>query len=128
MLSLIRSVLQFLGLKGDVQDVYPREDQREEVGTNGFVKADLAVVKKDDRIVMAVDYDFGDVPTWVEWDADVNQFSVAQNGGAVAHMASNVSTDNVRRLKDIGRLMFISNVGGAKNAHLIPFVVREKAA
>lgn len=127
MLSIVRKVLELVGLKGDVNDVYPEIKEESIVGTTGRVSAELAVVRRGGKVVMAVDYDFGDVPTWVELDVELRQFAVAQNGGAVAHMTSKMSVKDAHEIADIKRMMIISNVNGEKNAHMVPFVVREAA-
>lgn len=128
MWSLLRSLLSAFGLKGDVADVYPREDDVEKIGTDGVINAGIAVVRKGDRLVLAVDCDFGDMPTWVEFDADVSQFSIAQNSGAVAHLSSTISEGQADELKILKKLMLVSNMGEEKVAHHVPFVVRSAAA
>ena len=128
MWSFVRSILQTLGLKGEIEDVYPVDEERQQIGTDGKIDVDVAVVVKGEKLVMAIDCDLGDVPSWVEWDLSVDQFSIAQNSGSVVHISSKIAHERVEALKKIGKLMLVTSVGSEKVAHHIPFVVRDKAA
>lgn len=53
-------------------------------GFDGTLKADAAIAIEDNKIVLAVDYDFAEAPSYVEFDMKSRKISIVQATGDVA--------------------------------------------
>ena len=122
------SFLVLIGLRQEAEEHIPASEPvfSEDIpGTSGHITPQAVLVKLEKRIILSLDVDLGDMPSWIEWDKETNIFSLAQNGGAVAHFPSPVPKRLEMDLKETRSLMLISTVNGQRLSHLIPFVERD---
>ncbi|MCB1558007.1 MAG: hypothetical protein KDJ50_03675 [Alphaproteobacteria bacterium] len=95
------------------------------VGTNGPIVADMLVMKRDDRIVLAVDHEFTDIPEWVEWDVSRNTIGICQMGGAVAELKSVIPPEKIDMFRNAKNLALAIRFDGKDVVHGVYLVVRE---
>lgn len=94
-------------------------------GTTGLVEAPTLLLTEDDRIVLMVDYDFADFPSWVEWDMKARKLSVVQMGGAAAELALTMPLHQIGMIGEAKRLMLITGRHERRNGHYVSFIIRE---
>lgn len=95
-------------------------------GTTGLLEVPTLLLTEDDKIVLMVDYDFEDFPSWVEWDIKTRTLSVVQMGGAAAQLALTMPMQQLGALNDkTMRLMLITGRYERRNGHYVSFIVRE---
>lgn len=95
-------------------------------GTTGLLEVPTLLLTEDDKIVLMVDYDFADFPSWVEWDMQARTLSVVQMGGAAAQLALTMPMQQLGALNDrTMRLMLITGRYERRNGHYVSFIVRE---
>lgn len=95
-------------------------------GTTGLLEVPTLLLTEDDKIVLMVDYDFADFPSWVEWDMKARTLSVVQMGGAAAQLALTMPMQQLGALNDkTMRLMLITGRYERRNGHYVSFIVRE---
>lgn len=95
-------------------------------GTTGLLEVPTLLLTEDDKVVLMVDYDFADFPSWVEWDMQARTLSVVQMGGASAQLALTMPMQQLGALNDkTMRLMLITGRYERRNGHYVSFIVRE---
>lgn len=94
-------------------------------GTTGLVEAPTLLLTEDDKIVLMVDYDFADFPSWVEWDMKSRKLSIVQMGGAAAELALTMPLHQMGAIGTTKRLMLITGRYERRNGHYVSFIVRE---
>lgn len=95
-------------------------------GTTGLLEVPTLLLTEDDKVVLMVDYDFADFPSWVEWDMQARTLSVVQMGGASAQLALTMPMQQLGALNDkTMRLMLITGRHERRNGHYVSFIVRE---
>ena len=124
--SFSKHLLLLLGLK--------KEDEEPEIteseapvrieGTEGVIDADGIIGREKDKIALVIDFEFGDIPTWVEWDVDLKQISIAQNGGAVAILKTVLSEKEAKDFESTDNLLLCTNIGEERIVHTIPLLLR----
>lgn len=125
--ALFRPVFVFFGFQQE--DAHPHAEEQNDdpveiIGTEGLIEADGIIGKEKDKIALVIDFEFGDVPSWVEWDIDLKQISVAQNGGAVAILKTVLSEKEAQDFESTDHLLFCTNVGAERIVHNIPLILR----
>jgi hypothetical protein len=94
-------------------------------GTTGLVEAPTLLLTEDDKIVLMVDYDFADFPSWVEWDTKSRKLLIVQMGGAAAELALTMPLHQIGSIGTTKRLMLITGRYERRNGHYVSFIVRE---
>ncbi len=93
-------------------------------GTQGEIKADALMMKEDDKLVLVVDQELEDVPSWVEWDIATDKLLIVQTGGATAELNKLIPSEKREILEEVQRFMLVTNSGGERVAHYLPFLIR----
>ena len=119
------SLLLLFGIGGKKQATVAASSKSGPAGTDGDIASDAAVIVKEERIVLVVDQDFEDIPSWVEWDIGLNKLSVAQMGGSTAALNSLVPLDELDRFKQLDRILLIARYQGQRIVHYLTFLTRE---
>jgi len=124
--SFFRPFLILFGFsKEEAKVVSPVEPQEQEIeGTDGLIDANGVIAREDNKMALVIDYEFGDVPVWVEWDIDLKQISIAQNGGAVAILNTVLSEKEARDFENTDKLLLCTNIGQERIVHTIPLLLR----
>ncbi len=94
-------------------------------GTTGLVNAPTLWLHEDPHIVLLVDYDFQDFPSWVEWDRKARKLFVVQMGGDAAELALDVPANQNMPTGDVHRLMLVTGRQDRRNAHFVSFIIRD---
>ncbi len=68
--------------------------------------------------------DLGDVPSWIEYDTALGQFSIVQNGGSVAYLRLFLQNEDQIAVKDDSRILLVTKVQEQQVMHHLQFVVR----
>jgi hypothetical protein len=130
-MNLLASILAFIKRlfvrllhKPGTEETAPVEKERVH-GTTGLVHAPALWLHEDRNIVLLVDYDFEDFPSWVEWDRTTRKLFVVQMGGAAAELPLEVPANENMPARDIHRLLLVTGKHERRNAHFVSFIVRD---
>lgn len=93
-------------------------------GTTGRLDVPTLLLNEDSHMVLIVDYDFEDIPSWVEWDARMKKLSVVQMGGAAAELALGIPAGLNASFETMQRLMLVTGRFERRNGHYVSFIVR----
>ena len=119
---LLRNPFYKKGAGGEDDDTADDENETQEgIKT---IDVDGLFVKENDNLALVVDYEFDDVPSWVEWDTDKNEISIVQMGGDAAVLESKINPEDIEELRKSKRLYLVSNQNEEKISHYVTFVVR----
>jgi hypothetical protein len=102
----------------------PERPEKPLVGTNGPIEAEVLVMREENRVVMVVDYDFEDIPEWIEWDVGRGVIGIVQMGGAVAEVKSVIPPEKSAMFKETTHLVLATRFEGRRMMHSIYLVVR----
>jgi hypothetical protein len=119
--------MYLLGVRQKEEDIPPAPQVPEKplVGTNGPIDAEILVMRDGNRVVMVVDYDFQDIPEWVEWDVSRNVIGVVQMSGAVAEIKSVIPPEKSAMFRETSHLVLATRFEGRRMMHSIYLVVRD---
>lgn len=95
------------------------------VGTHGIIDVDVLMLKKDQQLVMVVDHEFLDIPSWVEWDKSRESVGIAQASGAVAEIKNAIPDKFKAELSGVNSLLLLTKFNGVKVAHTISLIVHD---
>ena len=96
----------------------------QQTGTNGAIKNDAMFVRHNGRTVLVVMIDLGDVPSWIEYDSALGQFSLVQSGGSVAYLELFLQHEDQEAVKQENRILLVTKVQEQQVMHHLQFVVR----
>ena len=124
--TMIRPVLVLFGLQKEEEEVaqIPEEKEVKIEGTQGLIEANGIIGRENDKIALVIDFEFGDIPSWVEWDVDLKQISIAQTGGAVAILNTRLSEKEAQDFESTDNLLLCTNIGKERIVHTIPLILR----
>jgi hypothetical protein len=122
-MSFINRILEFFGLKKPSKAHKQKTSQN--IGTEGLIEADAALVIKEDKAVLVVDQEFKDIPSWIEWDSSLNTISITQMGGATASLNTFIPPEAIVKLEEINRILLIARYHGRRVVHFLAFVARK---
>ena len=123
-LKKLLTCLKFLGDDSGAMPPVAPENTRTH-GTSGPVNAPTLWLHEDPHIVLLVDYDFEDFPSWVEWDRKAHKLFVVQMGGAAAELALDVPANENMSATGIHRLLLVTGRRERRNSHFVSFIVRD---
>lgn len=93
-------------------------------GTEGLINDAASFVRHNGRTVLVVMKDLGDMPSWIEYDASLGQFSIVQNGGSVAYLRLFLQNEDQDAVKQDDRILLVTKVQEQQVAHHLQFIVR----
>jgi hypothetical protein len=96
----------------------------QQTGTNGAIKNDAMFVRHNGRTVLVVMVDLGDVPSWIEYDTALGQFSIVQSGGFVAYLELFLQHEDQEAVKKESRILLVTKVQEQQVMHHLQLVVR----
>lgn len=89
---------------------------------NTRLNAEAAILFEDDRIVLTVEHDFKDMPSWVEGDIKTRNISVMMMGGGTVILDLPLPTGEIEKLENAKYLVFVTGTGPKKLMHNISFI------
>lgn len=93
-------------------------------GTDGPIQNNASFVRHNGRTILVVMVDLGDMPSWIEYDAALGQFSIVQNGGSVAYLNLFLQDEDQVAVKQDSRILMVTKVQEQQVMHHLQFVVR----
>jgi len=91
----------------------------------GKIKKEPLLAVEDGKLVMVVDHEFDDIPSWVEWDPDAQMVSIALMGGKTDEVRTVIKRDYLETLLAALKLLLVSGSENGKVMHYVPFLVRK---
>lgn len=85
----------------------------------------LAIAKRGDKVVFAVDLDMPDIPSWIEWDITINKMLLTYASGNTTTLPTKMKPDQKKDFEGIDRVMLVARMDGAEVAHFISFFIRK---
>ncbi len=90
----------------------------------GVIAAEPLVAFKDGFLVVAVEHVFGNVPSWVEWDAERCVLSFTQMNGDMDEASVFLAPAHLELLQVAQKLLLVSLEGENSVVHFLPFLAR----
>lgn len=129
-MNFLRKLLYKFGIGSESET--PREEgvkvKPEPESRVGKIDTEAVFAIKDGYLVVILDHHFGDVPSWMEWDAERKVASITQLGGDMDEVDADIKDEYVYALIDAKRVLLASNSNDKKIVHFIPFIARKQAA
>ncbi len=94
-------------------------------GPQIITNADAVFLHHNDNVVLVVDHEFKDVPSWVEWDTGQKKLAVAQMGGTITELATSIKDEDLAAYKARKKIHLVANYGGEKIIHQLSFILRD---
>ena len=98
-------------------------------GFAGELNVKSALVFEDDKIILAVEYDFEEAPLYIDFDLDNYHIQIVQQTGDVATLAQTTipaeEMDNIRKARSIA---LVSGIGQDKLLQVLKLRLRGQAA
>ena len=94
----------------------------------GKIDGEAIFATKDGYLVVVLDHQFSDVPSWMEWDAERKIVSITHLGGDMDEVHADIKDEYVYALIDAKRVLLASNQNDKKVVHFVPFLTRKKLA
>lgn len=129
MISFIKKIFTLIlyplnGKKGSKVAVSNAAEAKPVKGTEGLLDAPASFVRHNGRTILVVTKDLGDMPSWVEYDIDLRQFSIVQSGGSVAYLTLFLQDEDQTAVKEDNRILLVTKVQEQQIMHHLQFVVR----
>ncbi|GEM_PF-4321193 len=84
-------------------------------GFNGELQADSAVAFENDKIVLAIEYDFEEAPNHVEFDLSSQSINIVQATGDVATLARiNIPLEEKELIDRTNKIVLVTGAGEDK--------------
>jgi len=93
-------------------------------GIDGRLEAQAALLFEEGRIVLSVDHEFLDMPSWIEGDVQKRTLNIVQMGGAVATLDLLLPQAEVARMKKVSRIALVTKFGQENLLHYVSFILR----
>lgn len=98
------------------------EDQTEP--KRGKIDQEPVLGNKDGYLVMVVQHTFANIPSWVEWDKERKIVTITQMNGDMDEAALDLKEEHIDKLKDVQKLLLVSNDNEEKIMHYVQFLAR----
>ena len=105
--------------------VEPELKEEKLIGTHGRLSADTVLMIQNGHVVLVVDHDFLDIPSFVEWDKSRKSLGIAQMGGAVAEVKANLPREMNEPLSATRTIMLMTRYNGNDVAHKLNLMVHD---
>jgi len=91
-----------------------------------FNKIDVEPVLalKNDHLVMVMEYEFKNMPSWVEWDNDRQVVTIAHMNGDVDEAPLELDEEHITMLGEQKKVLLVSNDNTKKIMHAVKFIAR----
>ena len=94
-------------------------------GANGRIDAPTLLLEDNGQAVLIVEFDFRDIPSWVEWDRTWQKLSIAQMGGALAELPLGPEVIRASSIDRVKRLLLVTGTGESKISHFVSIIIRD---
>ena len=128
MLNFIKNIFIKLGfIKFDPE---PEETAREVVYEEftqpklNKIEKEPVLAQKDGHLVMVVDAQFNNVPSWVEWDGERSVVTITHMNGDIDEAPLEVKDEYITSLNENRKILLVSNDNEEKIMHYVQFLSR----
>lgn len=97
----------------------------EPVGFHGALDAEAAILFEDERVILSVEYDFTDMPIWVEGIEEGQIIRIAQASGDTADLKLTLPLLNKEELLKTKRIALITGKYTERILQYVRFTFRE---
>ncbi len=119
--------MKFFGKKEPPVKKRPKaEPVYEEYTQPKFNKIDIEPVLalKNDHLVMVLEYEFKNIPSWVEWDNDRQVVTIAHMNGDVDEAPLELNEEHITIIDEQKKVLLVSNDNANKIMHAVKFIAR----
>lgn len=88
------------------------------------IDAEPIMAMKDGHLIMVVQHQFSNIPSWVEWDNDRHVVTITQMNGDIDEAGLELKDEHLLMLKDLTKLLLVSNDNEGKMMHYVQFIAR----
>ena len=129
-MNFLRNLLYKIGIGSPPEE--PRKEAPAYVSQPkarfGKIDGEAIFAMKDGYLVVILDHQFDDVPSWIEWDAERKIVSITHLGGDMDEVSADIKEEHVDALIDAKRVLLASNQNDKKIVHFVPFLARKNVA
>lgn len=111
--------------KAPVKPVEPEGTYEPLQGTHGRLSSDVVLLIQNGHVVLVVDHEFDDIPSFIEWDRTRKSLGVAQMSGAVAEVKANLPPEMNGPLSSSRTILLMTRFNGNKVAHQLNLMVHD---
>ena len=112
---MLNGILDFFTTPANDETGPVMQDHSFSKGFNGDLNVDSAIAIEDDKIVLAVNYDFAEAPTHVEFDLNNRHIRITQMTGDVATLAQiTVPMDEKDLILKSNKIVLVTGTGEDK--------------
>ncbi len=124
--KILNGLLYLLGLRQKPQDHYVSVDQSGTENEPLRLKIDRQAVFawQEGHLVVIIDHQFNNIPSWAEWDASREVLSVTHMNGAMVEAPASLQAAHIGIVMAARKLLLVSNDQGEKIMHFLPFLGR----
>ncbi len=94
-------------------------------GFNGVLDVESALLFENNNAVLSVDYDFLDMPSWVEGNLETGALSVVQMGGDVATLKVELPKNAKENWQNLQQIILVTRFNTEKLMHHLSFVLQK---
>jgi len=94
-------------------------------GTTGFLDVPTLLLVENNQVVLIVDHEFKDIPSWVEWDRTWQKLSIVQMGGALAELALGPEILREAEIDKVRRLLLVTGPTENRLSHFVSIIIRD---
>ena len=106
-----------------VDDIKP--ENYEPVGFHGKLDAEAAILFEEERVILSIEYDFADMPIWIEGVEEGGIIRVGQASGDTADLSLALPLLSKKQLQSTKRIALITGKYSEKILQYIRFTFRE---
>ncbi len=86
------------------------------------IKSEPLLAIERGYLVLALDYAFEGLPSWVKWTPSDQIMTISQMNGDVAEVRIVIKQEYIDKLLATKKLLLVSNHGDEKISHYVPFL------
>lgn len=102
------------------------EDRAEEIEARVHkIEKEAIFALENNELVVIVDHNFEEIPSWIEWDYERKTVSIVQQKGHIEEAEAKLTESFIAKLKDKNKLLLVSNDNDKKIVHFLPFILRK---
>jgi hypothetical protein len=125
-IKLLTNFLYFLGLKKEVRLPSAPADLSRSGYEPRLTKIEKHAVfgYKEGYLVVIVDHQFENVPSWIEWDANRETVNITHMNEDMLEAPASIQRDHIDTITGAIKVLLVSNNKNEKIMHFLPFVGR----
>lgn len=124
---MLKFIKKLLGLnKPVIEKKHVPEPVYEEYTQPKFNKIDIEPILalKNDHLVMVLQHQFSNIPSWVEWDNERQVVTIAHMNGDIDEAPLELKEEHISMLGEQKKILLVSNDNANKIMHAVKFISR----